>query len=90
MTRAVCAGCGTRVHLQVHHIQPFHLHPELELDEKNLLVLCMDVPECHLRIGHGDNFKAWNPVVEAHALASRTDPAKRKTIWAEAKRVRKT
>lgn len=60
-----CAACGTRTRVQVHHVKPFHLHPELELDPANLVSLCMDGPECHLRIGHGDDFKAFNPNVIA-------------------------
>ena len=35
----VCEVCGTNKHLQVHHIKPFHLYPELELDENNLIVV---------------------------------------------------
>lgn len=30
-----CAACGGTEDLNVHHIQPFHLHPELELDPAN-------------------------------------------------------
>lgn len=58
-----CAACGSKNNLQVHHIQPFHLHPELELEESNLITLCMDQFDCHLNLGHGDNFKAYNPNV---------------------------
>lgn len=58
-----CAACGSIQHLQVHHIQPFHLHPELELQESNLIILCMSENECHLRIGHGDLFRAYNPLL---------------------------
>lgn len=62
-----CAACKSTKNLQVHHKQPFHLHPELELIEDNLICLCMDRNECHLKIGHGDNFKAYNPNAEADA-----------------------
>jgi hypothetical protein len=61
-----CAACGSKEHLNVHHVQPFHLHPELELVESNLITLCMD-NDCHLLIGHGDNFKAFNPNVREDA-----------------------
>ena len=64
-----CAACGGREHLQVHHEHPFHLHPELELDPKNLIGLCMGPNECHLLLGHGDNFKAYNPGVRLDAAA---------------------
>lgn len=56
-----CAACGSMEKLQVHHILPFHSHPELELNESNLIILCMSENECHLKIGHGDLFKAYNP-----------------------------
>lgn len=57
-----CASCGTDKHIQVHHKKPFHLHPELELDPNNLISLCME-NDCHLYVGHGDDFKAYNPNV---------------------------
>lgn len=56
-----CEVCGSIVRLQVHHVEPFHLHPELELDPNNLVVLCMDKNECHLLLGHGGSFRAYNP-----------------------------
>ena len=58
----VCAACQTTNHLQVHHIKPFHLHPELELDESNLITLCME-KDCHIKLGHGGDWKAYNPNV---------------------------
>ncbi len=60
-----CACCGSTALLQVHHLVPFHLHHELELDPKNLITLCMSKNECHLLVGHGDNFKKYNPYVAA-------------------------
>ena len=63
----LCAACGGDERLNVHHKKPFHLDPALELDNRNLITLCMGKLECHLRIGHGDNFKAYNPDVEADA-----------------------
>lgn len=62
-----CAACGSKKKLQVHHILPFRLHPELELEESNLIVLCMDENECHLKIGHGGSFRSYNPGVEVDA-----------------------
>lgn len=55
-----CAACGSTSKLNVHHIKPFHLFPELELVESNLVTLCMD-NHCHILLGHGGNFKAYNP-----------------------------
>lgn len=65
-----CAGCRATSNLNVHHKKPFHLHPKLELDDRNLITLCMSIDRhCHLLVGHGNNFKAFNPtVVEDCAL----------------------
>lgn len=61
----VCAACGSKKKLNVHHKKPFHLFPELELDESNLITLCMDPDmECHIKLGHGGDFKAYNPKVD--------------------------
>ena len=54
----------------MHHVIPFHLDPAKELDRTNLIVLCMAYPqECHLQIGHGGYFKAYNPNVIADSKA---------------------
>lgn len=57
----VCAVCGSAEKLEAHHIQPFHLHPELELDESNLLPLCegRGTLNCHLWCGH---LGRWNRI----------------------------
>lgn len=80
-----CAACGGKSLLNVHHKEPFHLDPALELDPKNLITLCMGKLECHLMLGHGDDFKAYNPSVEKHAALVLRDPSKRSTVEAEAK-----
>jgi hypothetical protein len=58
----VCECCGTKNKLNVHHKKPFHLFPQFELDPTNLITLCME-KECHIKLGHGDNFKDYNPNV---------------------------
>ena len=58
-----CAVCGGTASLEVHHIHPFHLHPELELSSKNLVTLCeakKDGVNCHLLFGHLGNFHSFN------------------------------
>lgn len=63
-----CAGCGAVHCVQVHHKQPFHIHPELELDNKNFITLCEAAPgDHHLNLGHLGNWKNFNPHVEADA-----------------------
>jgi hypothetical protein len=78
-----CAACDSTKQLNVHHKLPFHLHPELELDPNNLITLCMD-NECHIEIGHGGNFKAYNPEVTVQAEQVLIYPNRRDEIiaWA--------
>lgn len=61
--RVKCAACGGEERLEVHHIKPFHLHPELELEPSNLIVLCESGSggmNCHLAIGHLGSYKSFN------------------------------
>ena len=57
-----CAACGYRGQgLQVHHIKPFHLHPTLELDPRNLITLCeVKGRDHHLLLGHLDEWESYN------------------------------
>lgn len=80
-----CAACGGTARAQVHHKRPFHIQPELELDPQNLLTLCMGPNECHLRIGHGDNFRAYYPGVVRASLEVRATPAVRPRVELEAR-----
>jgi hypothetical protein len=52
-----CLACGSVEQLNVHHIEPFHMRPDLELDPSNLVTLCR---EHHFRIGH-DPDGPWKP-----------------------------
>jgi hypothetical protein len=61
-----CAACGTDEQVSVHHKRPFHLHPDLELDPANLITLC-EKHCCHLMVGHGGDWHAYNPHVEEDA-----------------------
>ena len=57
----VCAVCGTKGSftngLEVHHLQDFSHHPELELELRNLIVLCR---RDHLIFGHLSSWKSIN------------------------------
>ena len=59
-----CAACGTRIHLEVHHVVPYSVDPSRELDRKNLITLCRS---CHLTFGHLRCFTSWNPSVREDA-----------------------
>jgi 5-methylcytosine-specific restriction endonuclease McrA len=70
-----CRVCGAKNGVEVHHIEPFHLKPELELDPANLMPLCR---EHHLWFGHLGRWSSWNADVRADAsewhLKIRTRP----------------
>lgn len=79
------ACCGTR-ELQVHHVVPVSVDPRLELVRSNLMVLCMGRLECHLRIGHGDDWSSWNPLVREQV--SMFEPKHPQRTWAAARSMR--
>lgn len=73
-THPECAACGQRDDLNVHHVKPFSFDPSLELDPNNLITLCTDGighTNCHLMIGHGGYFAAYNPNVREDAARFR-------------------
>lgn len=65
-----CRACGKKKLLNVHHITPFHVRPELELEPTNLITLC-ETPShnCHFMFGHGLDWRAYNPNVVEDAAA---------------------
>jgi 5-methylcytosine-specific restriction endonuclease McrA len=81
----VCEACGAKSKLQVHHRQPFHLFPELELEGTNLVTLCMTIRECHLEIGHGTFWKLFNARLEEHLQRLRLNPKDRQQVEKEAR-----
>jgi len=65
-----CERCGSKQKLNVHHIKPYHLYPDLELEPTNLITLCESGDggfNCHLALGHLGNFKSYNVNVVADA-----------------------
>jgi len=88
--KPACQWCGAKVELdengkpkkdvqpklQVHHIKPFHLHPELELDPSNFITLCEEggYLNCHLFHGHNGDWKSFNDKVREECEAHREDP----------------
>ena len=66
--RPFCAVCETIEDCEVHHIKPFFLFPELELDPSNLITLCR---EHHYFFGHLNDWSSYNPDVETDALIYR-------------------
>jgi hypothetical protein len=85
-----CAACGSTTLLQVHHCKPFHLDPALELDPNNFITLCMSSKECHILLGHGDNFKMFNPDVREQARYVKEHPESFELIVEKAKELRQS
>lgn len=52
----VCGKGGDHEELNVHHIKPYHLFPDLELEPTNLVTLC-NYSLHHLWFGHFGNFR---------------------------------
>lgn len=60
---SVCAVCLREKKIEVHHVIPFHVRPDLELDSDNLITLCEAKKygiNCHLLIGHLGNYRKVN------------------------------
>lgn len=76
-----CAACGATKNLNVHHVLPFHLHPELELEPDNLIVLCENkIPNCHYHFGHNAlSWSCYNPSVRVDAATFLTRRNEAKT-----------
>ena len=79
----VCQWSGSKFDLEVHHILPFHLKPELELDPNNMITLSgrsnhifaralraiIGNENCHLIHGHFGNYQNYNPDIRAQCDA---------------------
>ncbi len=58
-----CRVCGLTTKVEVHHILPFNIAPDLELNSDNLTTLCDNKKygiNCHLLIGHHGNYTNVN------------------------------
>lgn len=63
IVQPTCQACGGKSRLEVHHIIPFHVRPDLELDPTNLVTLCEGGKygiNCHLFVGHKGNYSDFN------------------------------
>ena len=70
-----CALCSGTKTLEVHHKQPFHIKPELELDPKNLITLCESGKNgivCHRAFGHLGDYKSVNNQVDDDVMVWKT------------------
>jgi hypothetical protein len=101
-----CAACGKTSFTQVHHLQSFATHPELELwdcsgiapgtgpvgGKPNFITLCEADGKHHVGVGHGGSFQhgGFNPDVEADAAELLANPDRLEQVLARAKLARVT
>ncbi len=52
---AECGWCGRSKKLEVHHIQPVSVAPDIAADHNNMIMLCRK-PACHQVVGHDGDF----------------------------------
>ena len=76
LAHPTCSLCGHDRDLEVHHIEPYHLAPDQELDPANLITLCEESPllpglNCHLFAGHLGRWASINPRVRKFVLRVR-------------------
>lgn len=77
-----CEACGRAKDLDVHHVRPFHLYPELELVGDNLMTLCRT---CHWVFGHcGVSWSCYNPLAREEAIIHLASVVNRLTAREEA------
>lgn len=68
----ICVVCEGDEDLQVHHIKPVHLFPELEREPSNYITLCeKNKRNCHFQFGHLYSFHSYNPNVVNDAIVWR-------------------
>ena len=66
-----CFICDSAKRVEVHHIVPFNIAPDLELEPENLMSLCRKRKfgiNCHLLVGHLGNFRRTNPNCKMDAM----------------------
>ncbi len=62
-----CAVCGKTENTVPHHILPFYLFPDQELNPDNLITLC-EKKSHHIQFGHLMYYKSFNLSVKSDAV----------------------
>jgi hypothetical protein len=73
----VCVICSTKKKIQVHHILPRHIRPDLAVDHTNLIALCRD---CHFHIGHLCSYFTYNATIKLVAFFVRDHSLLKKNV----------
>jgi hypothetical protein len=74
-----CEVCGYQKGLEVHHVKPVHLFPDLSCEPTNFITLCDGISNnmCHRKYGHFYDFRnKFNPLIREYAIFSRLFLAK--------------
>lgn len=58
-----CEICDSRFFLELHHVKPYHLFPELELDPNNVVTACR---KHHFEFCHFFDWKKFNKDIKNH------------------------
>lgn len=67
-----CDLCEGTKKLEVHHVIPFHVAPDLELHPDNLMTLCENKKygvNCHQLFGHLGNYRRINVTCQSDVAA---------------------
>ena len=72
-----CMGCGRKAQT-AHHCKPFHLFPALELDENNVVPVCIP---CHFGVCHAGDWKLYVESVKTQLTAHREIVQKAEASW---------
>lgn len=81
----VCAVCGGTKKVQAHHLYPRHIWPQLMWLPEFWYPLCRgsNIIDCHCVVGHGGDFKGFNPYCMAMAEMLRPIFAANKLLLAQ-------
>jgi len=77
-----CEICARKRGLEAHHIIPFHIAPDLELNTGNLIALCR---RCHLFVGHLGSWQKFNVSVVSDAVTWRVKMEGDRPIWGKSR-----
>lgn len=73
----VCVCCKSKKKIEVHHILPRHIRPDLTVVMTNLIALCNG---CHFHIGHLNSYFTYNEEVSKVCWFVRHESILRKNV----------
>ncbi len=84
----LCMFCGGTKEVVVHHAIPFHIRPDLEMDE-SLWRPCCELAgvNCHLQIAHLGDWRLWRKDLQ-RGLVRLKEQRTALRLWIERERAR--